>query len=441
MIVSRFLITATSPPYLTPLRPSYMQPEPHTVTIKAVPRQGLSTMYCMTNVMMFQQQFLNWQILDWTKVDSDHIKIHLQGPNEAGSKTFDDSPKSVVNSSKRKGSGSRKEAMYDSAAADEDEDGSAERDEAAEDGDSNPEAPALNSSGSHGRSATAKSARTSLDRKPSSAQNSDSNLQSLQGNAQQQQQQLQLGLGFGVDHQMDLRSNEDQLSPSNSIGEISDPPIQPGGGHALAASTFAGTHLPLLMAQLPQTSIAMQLQHLQYQQALIAAQQQQFAQQQQQLSNNGCLSLQQQLLQQQLQLQHINDDSARRSSALPFSSSSVPNLPMPDLQQQQQNHAMLLLNQILSGNTASAYGSAPSSLRMPAQDLNGPEALSAFKKYKIGSQGATVSDNGVVFSGTGPAPAGGLGLIPSMGLRLASQQQQSFDGCVVPSSVPQSFSL
>lgn len=40
--------------------------------------QGLSTMFCMTNVMKFQQQYLNWQILNWTKIDSTHIKIHLQ---------------------------------------------------------------------------------------------------------------------------------------------------------------------------------------------------------------------------------------------------------------------------------------------------------------------------------------------------------------------------
>lgn len=40
--------------------------------------QGLSTMYCMTNVMKFQQQYLNWQILNWTKIDDTHIKIHLQ---------------------------------------------------------------------------------------------------------------------------------------------------------------------------------------------------------------------------------------------------------------------------------------------------------------------------------------------------------------------------
>uniref|UniRef100_A0A6T5TVW3 Bromo domain-containing protein n=1 Tax=Chlamydomonas chlamydogama TaxID=225041 RepID=A0A6T5TVW3_9CHLO len=56
------------------------QPDKHMVTIKAVPRQGLSTMYCMTNVMKFQQQYLNWQILNWTKIDDHHIKIHLQGP-------------------------------------------------------------------------------------------------------------------------------------------------------------------------------------------------------------------------------------------------------------------------------------------------------------------------------------------------------------------------
>lgn len=51
------------------------------VTIKAVPRQGLSTMYCMTNVMRFQQQYLNWQIYNWTRIDDRHIKIHLHAPN------------------------------------------------------------------------------------------------------------------------------------------------------------------------------------------------------------------------------------------------------------------------------------------------------------------------------------------------------------------------
>jgi len=57
--------------------------EKHHVTIKAVPRQGLSTMYCCTNVMKFQQQYLNWQILNWTKIDNHHIKIHLQSPHAA----------------------------------------------------------------------------------------------------------------------------------------------------------------------------------------------------------------------------------------------------------------------------------------------------------------------------------------------------------------------
>ncbi|EFJ48061.1 hypothetical protein VOLCADRAFT_91250 [Volvox carteri f. nagariensis] len=52
------------------------------VSIKAVPRQGLSTMYCMTNVMRFQQQYLNWQIYNWTRVDNSHIKIHLQSPRD-----------------------------------------------------------------------------------------------------------------------------------------------------------------------------------------------------------------------------------------------------------------------------------------------------------------------------------------------------------------------
>ncbi|GLC42098.1 hypothetical protein PLESTM_001291200 [Pleodorina starrii] len=51
------------------------------VTIKSVPRQGLSTMYCMTNVMRFQQQYLNWQIYNWTRIDNGHIKIHLQAPS------------------------------------------------------------------------------------------------------------------------------------------------------------------------------------------------------------------------------------------------------------------------------------------------------------------------------------------------------------------------
>ena len=445
-----------------------MQPEPHTVTIKAVPRQGLSTMYCMTNVMKFQQQFLNWQILDWTKVDSDHIKIHLQGPSsEGGPKVFDDSPKSAVTSSKRKGSSSGKAAMYDSAAAEDDEDGSAER-EMAEDDDSNPEAPQVQSShGSHSRAVAAKSARTSVDvRDRISPQNSDSSLPPLQG-CSQQQQQLQ------SDPQLDLRSNEGRLSPSNSSGELSDPPIpQPAGGHAshtTAASPFVGmSHQqlqhPLLLAQ---SSFAMQLQQLQFQSAMAAAQQQQF-------SSNGSLCLgqrlpvwavgnsgtvedgirQQQLLQQQLQMQP--------PPQLSFSSCSVPNLPMPDLQQQSHN-AMLLLNQIMSGgNAASAYGTAPSSLRMPAQDQSGPEAASAFKKYKFGSQGAAVDT--AVFSGAGSAPAAGLGLMPQMGQGAAAygpiavalltsqqqmqQQQQSvikhgFEGGLAPpqAHLQHSFSL
>ncbi|PNH11077.1 hypothetical protein TSOC_002149 [Tetrabaena socialis] len=53
------------------------------VTIKSVPRQGLSTMYCMTNVMRFQQQYLNWQIFNWTRMPESHIKIHLQSPSGA----------------------------------------------------------------------------------------------------------------------------------------------------------------------------------------------------------------------------------------------------------------------------------------------------------------------------------------------------------------------
>lgn len=35
-------------------------------------------MYCMTNVMRFQQQYLNWQIYNWTRINNNHIKIHLQ---------------------------------------------------------------------------------------------------------------------------------------------------------------------------------------------------------------------------------------------------------------------------------------------------------------------------------------------------------------------------
>ncbi len=73
--VSSLALILLPPPYCLPLA---AQPGRHMVTIKAVPRQGLSTMYCMTNVLKFQQQFLNWQILNWTRVDSQHIKIHLQ---------------------------------------------------------------------------------------------------------------------------------------------------------------------------------------------------------------------------------------------------------------------------------------------------------------------------------------------------------------------------
>ena len=48
------------------------------VVIKSVPRQGLSTMYCMTNVMRFQQRYLNWQITNWTRLDDGHIRAHVQ---------------------------------------------------------------------------------------------------------------------------------------------------------------------------------------------------------------------------------------------------------------------------------------------------------------------------------------------------------------------------
>ena len=54
------------------------QPGRHEVTIKSVPRQGLSTMYCMTSVLKFQSSFLNWAVVGWTRVDSQTIKIHLQ---------------------------------------------------------------------------------------------------------------------------------------------------------------------------------------------------------------------------------------------------------------------------------------------------------------------------------------------------------------------------
>ncbi|KAG1669491.1 hypothetical protein FOA52_015658 [Chlamydomonas sp. UWO 241] len=70
-----------------------VQLERHRVTIKAIPRTSLSTMFCMTNVMKFQQQYLNWQILNWTKVDGGHIQIHLQGPNGGGAKGAPAAPK------------------------------------------------------------------------------------------------------------------------------------------------------------------------------------------------------------------------------------------------------------------------------------------------------------------------------------------------------------
>ncbi|GFR51893.1 hypothetical protein Agub_g14373 [Astrephomene gubernaculifera] len=53
------------------------------VTIKAVPRAGLSTMYCMTNVMRFQQRYLHWQIANWTRLEDGNIRIHLHSPAAA----------------------------------------------------------------------------------------------------------------------------------------------------------------------------------------------------------------------------------------------------------------------------------------------------------------------------------------------------------------------
>lgn len=56
------------------------QPGRHEVTIKSVPRQGLSTMYCMSSVLKFQQSFINWAVVGWSKLDLKTIKIHLQAP-------------------------------------------------------------------------------------------------------------------------------------------------------------------------------------------------------------------------------------------------------------------------------------------------------------------------------------------------------------------------
>ncbi|GFH22897.1 bromo domain-containing protein [Haematococcus lacustris] len=49
-------------------------------------------MYCMTGVCKFQQQFMNWQILSWTKVNEHCIKIRVQPPHPTG---FDAAPPSV----------------------------------------------------------------------------------------------------------------------------------------------------------------------------------------------------------------------------------------------------------------------------------------------------------------------------------------------------------
>lgn len=62
----------------------------HEVTIKSVPRQGLSTMYCMTSVLKFQSNFLNWAVVGWTRVDSQTIKIHLQSQPQGLDSARDD---------------------------------------------------------------------------------------------------------------------------------------------------------------------------------------------------------------------------------------------------------------------------------------------------------------------------------------------------------------
>lgn len=81
-------------------------PGSHQVTIKAVPRQGLSTMYCMTNVLKFQNNYLNWQIVNWTRVDSQRIKIHLLGPEGGDEDPSDRAHKIAHEQAKRKNSDS-----------------------------------------------------------------------------------------------------------------------------------------------------------------------------------------------------------------------------------------------------------------------------------------------------------------------------------------------
>ena len=439
------------------------------MTIKSVPRQGLSTMYCMTNVMKFQQQYLNWQILDWTKVDEGHIKIHLQSPNGGGgssnakgsSKAYgmEDSPRAV------KAADKRKSTMYDSAAAEEEEDGEDDRDNGgvADDDGSNPEQAVC----SGGQRASKPSWRAAIGRASSQGPGSGSSSPSQQGGLLQLQ---------GSDL-LDLRSSEACLSPSNSSGISAPPPssmpssLPPGGGQV--QMTQHELH-QLLLAQLPAShpSVVMQLQQIQYQQAAAAA----AAQQQQQycisggggfpyqlplwglpgghMEDSSVAMLRHQLQAQQQQQQQVLDSNTRRPSVLSANSG-----PQPDASaQQQQQQAMMLLNQlIMSGQSTAAatmFGSLPAAglVRLgAATPLNNTatEAPSAFKKYKLGSDGAAMSS--AAFSSAASVPtANGLMMsdpnvvmLGPIAAALAAQGgcKRGFDGNVVQPHLQHSFGL
>lgn len=430
--------------------PPCTQPECHTVTIKSVPRQGLSTMYCMTNVMKFQQQYLNWQILDWTKVDEGHIKIHLQSPNGGGSSNAKGSSKaiSMEDSPRATKADKRKSAMYDSAAAEEDDDGEDERDNGggvADDDGSNPEQAVRGG----GQRAAKSNRRAALGRASIQEQGSGSSSPSQQGGLMQQQ---------GSDL-LDLRASEACLSPSNSSG-ISAPPTSsmPPGGEQVQL-TQQQLH-QLLLAQLPAShpSVVMQLQQMQYQQAAAAAQQQQqygissgggFPYQLPMWGMNGVqtedssvVMLRHQLqAQQQLQQQQVLESNVRRPSML-----SANLGPLPDASaQQQQQQAMMLLNQlIMSGQSTAMFSSMPAAgpIRLSsATPLNTAtaEAPSAFKRYKFGSDGAAMRSAAFSSAGSGPAANGMMisdtnaMMLGPIAAALAAQGggKQGFDGSVV----------
>jgi hypothetical protein len=69
---------------MTPIRPCLSGHKES--VLKSYRRVALAEPLLRTQVMKFQQQYLNWKILNWSKVDEGHIQIHLQvGPSHAKS--------------------------------------------------------------------------------------------------------------------------------------------------------------------------------------------------------------------------------------------------------------------------------------------------------------------------------------------------------------------